>query len=149
MYYLHREFVDPPGYYYCTKNKGEQEHFSKCSALLCGFCFSVVKIGIRPAKSLANGLDFGDHRRLGILPLTPVENVLISPERLYCIIYKFCGANADSGVQPTMRGQCICFKQPTAITVTTNVINERIVFPNIDIESRINLIFVGPKNQFE
>jgi len=80
---------------------------------------------------------------VGIDALTPLEWLAIALDRTYMAVYKLQGANAGTGVIPTMRAQCITFMQPSAPADVAAVL------PLRDVHDRVSVLFVGPKKQFE
>ena len=83
------------------------------TAFLCSTCSKAVASGVRPKDCIAT-VDYGDLRRVGIEALRPLEWLAIAAGRTYLLVYKLSGANAGSGVSPTLRGQCCTFQQPDA-----------------------------------
>ena len=83
------------------------------TAILCSTCSKAVATGVRPKDCIAT-IDYGDLRRVGIEAVRPLEWLAIAAGRTYLLVYKLSGANAGSGVSPTLRGQCCTFQQPDA-----------------------------------
>ena len=74
-YYLHPEFVDD----------------GVCGCLLCPKCASAVAAGRRPDMNVSN-VDYGWLGRLASLePLSVLEELLLSPHRLYHVVVKVRG----------------------------------------------------------
>ena len=98
----------------------------------------------RPKHSVANGLDFGDARRLHLPALTPLETRAIALSRPYMTTFKMSGANAGKGEQEMMRGHCISFKQPEAPPKTLDAFQLSVL-----LHQQISITFVGPRDQLE
>lgn len=64
-----------------------------------------------PKLSIAAGIDFGNYDRIGLEPLTIVEELLISQSRLYVSIVKLVGSRAEER-QSAKKGHVIIFPQP-------------------------------------
>lgn len=163
-YWLHPEFVDhthtvndPLAFRH--RNDGKPEVRQEPSTILCGSCLRVVSSitteeealsspaswkTARPLMSVASGLDFGDARRLGLVPLTPLEVASIAHSRPYMLLYKFSGANAGRGVQPVLRGHCISFSQEGA----SAKVNDAFIL-NASLHETVSITFVGPAKQLE
>jgi hypothetical protein len=92
---LHREFV---------KNG---------TAAICSKCHSNIMVGKPsiPKLAIAAGIDFGNYDRIGLEPLTIVEELLISKSRLYVSIVKLIGSRAQER-QSAKKGHVIIFPQP-------------------------------------
>jgi hypothetical protein len=74
LYHLHPEFVVGEGL--------------DAKATLCASCCDDITDGLVPEYSVANGVDFGDCRRLGLEPLTTRERQIISKVRHYYTVIK-------------------------------------------------------------
>jgi hypothetical protein len=68
-------------------------------------------------------------KRVRIPPLTPLEWMLLGTQRTYMLMFKFSGANAGKGKQPTLRGQCVSFWQGTAPVMLGNTIEKANSYP--------------------
>ncbi len=152
LWHLHPEYVEP------TSDGGFK-------ARLCGECASFVdsfnaevakKKGAcvdlpeswRSKVTVAGGKDFGDIRRhpnyaKDFSQLTEADWQAVSPARLFGVLYKVSGANGGSGLQRTLRGNLIAFRQQAVAAVSPYA------FPDIDLHERVSLMFVGPRGQFE
>jgi len=78
-YHLHPEFVEV--YEMDNGKRGIR-------AKICSSCHDSIKGGKIPELSLANGVDFGDYRRIGLTPLTLRERHIISKVRHYINVVK-------------------------------------------------------------
>ena len=85
-YHLHPEFVE--------EYKMDNGKYG-IRAKICRTCHDSIKDGKIPELSLANGVDFGDYRRIGLTPLTLRERHIISKVRHFINIIKIEGSNKE------------------------------------------------------
>lgn len=64
-----------------------------------------------PKSAIAAEIDFGNHDRIGLEPLSIVKELLISKSRLYVSIVKLVG-NRHQERQSAKKGHVIVFPQP-------------------------------------
>lgn len=137
-YHLHREFL--------VVNEG-------CEiATICTQCNADIAKGIIPKYSIAAGVDFGNPARIGLAPLTLVEQYCISPCRLYASIVKLCGRQ-PSEQQTASKGHVITIRHENqaaleAIVKSRKEKSDTSTYPNLDgIEEFISVVFVKGKLQ--
>ena len=151
IYHLHPELVDPPH---------TIDGFTEASALLCTSCTKAVRAKSIPCWSLASGMDFGWLRRLGIPELTPLEQMAVAAGRVFLRAYHVSGANAGSGEQPVLRGQCITFPQPEGPQIIVRAGNTNFTMPSVsttsalgpllrlDLHQLVHIQSLGPRSQW-
>jgi len=162
-YHLHPEFVSSPSVGLDSERVGIDSPrvgldrcASEISAVLCGSCADACSkwnngsfgdkglSKCRPKRSICGGADFGDMRRLGLEPLSPLEAQVMSRARIYMSVVKVSGKHLGRGESPTMRAQCITFKQENGWERLAGTFR----FPT-DLHERFSVVFVGPKEQYE
>lgn len=110
-FHLHPEFVEHGVDYH-----GRPIH----RTFLCGSCRNDVIVGEIPSFSIAGGIDFGDHLRLGLTAPTDIERLLIARVRLYNRIFKFNKAYGKFNWQTEiLKGHQILFESNSPSVVHT------------------------------
>ena len=97
-----------------------------------------------PTRSIANGVDFGSPKRVGLTPLTPRERQIISKMRHY-----YCAVKIESNEGPqrehthyAIKGHSICYDHDSP-RVVEDLLSEEGINDSIDIQ------FVGPEGQYD
>ena len=99
-----------------------------------------------PPNSIADGVDFGDFRRIGLTPLQPTERMILSKVRLYNRIVKFSPSYGSEPWHTTkLAGHHILFHDNS-----TNVVTD--IYRNVDdhftdISSSVRLQMVGKEKE--
>jgi hypothetical protein len=132
-FFLHPEVV--------TEGEGGSHFVS-----LCQECLSFTKEGEIPPYSVASGLDFGDITRLpndlSFPALTHVEQILVSPVRIYSSIIKLTPSSSSGSA---LKGHIISFRQdgPEKAAAALTAL------PDLSALSSIQVAFVGSKKEWE
>lgn len=145
MYHLHPEFIT---------TKFENRILVE-SASLCGRCHkSCIDQKVIPTYSIANGIDFGDMRRVKLPVLSLVEQCVISRGIAFVVIVKLPGLQMAER-QPARKGHVIVFPQPDAPRLIAKRLQRknssgRDVFTILDdLEQYVGVTFIGSKPQVD
>lgn len=141
MYHLHPELVDVQS----------EERITVMFFPPCQFSLRNQKI---PRFSIANGVDFGCPRRLGLPNLTLVEETLIARGVLLVSIIKLTGQTTSTR-QWAKRGHTICFPQPSGVSfflehkrIEENFHHE--TYPRLkSVHDNISVSFIGLRRQWD
>jgi len=135
-YHLHPEFVDE-----YTKDSGKVGFKAK----ICGHCSESIDARNKiPERSVANGIDFGDYRRIGLESLTLRERLIISKVRHYLNIIKI-ESNAGKlreNTHSALKGCGIMFDHDSPQVVAD------LLTPD-SINGSVELQFVGPDGKYD
>ena len=134
-YHLHPEFVDK-----YTKDSGKVGFKAK----ICGVCSESIRARKIPERSIANGIDFGDYRRIGLEPLTLRERHIISKVRHYLNIIKIESNTGKlrENTHSALKGCGIMFDHDSPQVVVD-------LFTPDSINGSVELQFVGPDGKYD
>ena len=128
-FYLHPELVE-------REQGGEEE-----VTWLCDICNNAILD--RPELSLANGVDFGDFRRIGLEPLNVHEQVILGQMRLYSKFVKIrrnIGHRSDYS-HCRIQAHAVLFEDDSPVVAAKELFN-----PD-RLKGTIRIHFVGPKGE--
>ena len=148
-YYLHDEFIEPtPPPFYAVAAEGAPVKRVR----ICQSCHtSLVKAKTMPKKerrppkhSIANGLDFGKPWRIGLEPLTLVEQVLIARVSVDMVLVKLSPPTGSAGAdQSALRGNAISFLHDGPTMAAKRL-------PDMmSAKKTIRVAFVGPDGKYD
>lgn len=136
-YHLHPELV-----FTSTKFEDGTDSAKEPQCHFCPKCNMARGTSNVSPLSIAAGVDFGLASRLKLSPLSPVEELLVSPARVYNTVIKL-SATGGSG-QSALKGHVCCFEQD-AVEKAVNVVCPMYA----KAVEHVHVQFLGPKEKFE
>ena len=147
---LKRVFISPDNKYYHLHPELVSGGFVK----IYKTCHYNLRCSEFPKFSVAAGIDFGRLSRLGLPQLLLVEELVISPSRLFASLVKFVGHHPTQR-QTGKRGHIVIFLQPEgpfklAELERLNSAFNQATYPRIEnMKEYIGVVFIGARIQYE
>lgn len=135
--------------------RNEEGESNEPTAILCYDCYSDVGKGIRgkkveprrPKYSIANGVDFGQAKKLDLPSLSLAEQIVLAPAQEMGNIIKLKGFQ-NPECQSALLGNIITYKKPNDIILREldSIRCEQQIFPRPQsIDATLSVVFIGAK----